>query len=136
MKRRSPSPRALRVAEEIQREIALRLASEVKDPRLSGITVTQVLVNADLSVATLRYVGPGGLAQEAEYQRGFASVAGLLRRAIAERLTLFKAPVLRFEYDREFEEGVRLSALIDQARADDRRLLGEAGETPRDKASE
>ncbi len=117
------SQRALRVGDQIQREVAQLLATTVKDPRLTGVTVTGVDVSADLSVAVVRYVAHGGLEREADTARGFASVAGFLRHAVAERLTLFKAPVLRFEYDRVFEEGSRLSALIDDARASDRQIV-------------
>lgn len=127
------SPRALRVSEQIQRELAQMLAIEVKDPRLHGVTVTEVEVTPDLGVARVRYVTHAGLAGHAEADAGFASVQGFLRRGIAERLSIYKAPQLRFEYDATFEEGVRLSALIDQARADDARVLTVApGESPTD----
>lgn len=123
----SHSQRALRVGDQIQREIAQLLTSTVKDPRLAGVTITGVEVSGDLSMAVVRYVAQGGLAREAEVARGFVSVSGLLRRAVAERLTIVKAPALRFEYDRVFEEGARLSALIDEARAADRQIIRDDG---------
>ncbi len=121
--KRAQQQRALRVGDQIQREIASLLATQVKDPRLQGVTITSVEVTADLSVARVRYVAHGGLEQEAQTQAGWASVVGYLRHAIAEALTIYKAPQLRFEYDRVFEEGARLSHLIDAARADDQRLI-------------
>lgn len=117
------SPRALRVSEQIQRELAQMLTLEVKDPRLKGVTVTQVEVTSDLSHAMVRYVCHAGYAGQTAADAGFRSVNGFLRHGIAERLSIFKAPQLRFEYDKTFEEGTRLSALIDQARADDARVL-------------
>ena len=48
---------------------------------------------------------------------------GFLRHGIAARLTIFKAPLLHFEYDKTFEEGMRISALIDSAREDDARVV-------------
>ena len=117
------SPRALRISEQIQRELAQMLALEVKDPRVKGVTITQVEVTADLSHAMVRYVCPTGYAGQADADAGFRSVNGFLRHGIAERLSIFKAPQLRFEYDKTFEEGTRLSALIDQARADDARVV-------------
>ena len=122
------SQRAVRVGDQIQREIAQLLTTSVKDPRLAGVTVTGVEMTPDLSIATVRYVCHGGLANEAETLRGFASVGGFLRRAIAERLDIFKAPTLRFAYDRAFEEGARLSALIETARAEDQRILGRSSD--------
>ena len=117
------SPRALRISEQIQRELAQMLALEVKDPRVKGVTITQVEVTADLSHAMVRYDCHAGYAGQADADAGFRSVNGFLRHGIAERLSIFKAPQLRFEYDKTFEEGTRLSALIDQARADDARVI-------------
>jgi ribosome-binding factor A len=117
------SQRALRISEQIQRELAQMLALEVKDPRVKGVTITQVEVTADLSHAKVLYVHPRGFEGEKEADLGFKSVNGFLRHGIAERLSIFKAPALRFEYDRTFEEGTRLSALIDAARSDDRRVI-------------
>lgn len=116
-------PRALRISEQVQRELAKMLATEVKDPRVKGVTITQVEVTSDLSHAMVRYVHHDGYAGQAEADLGFKSVNGFLRHCIAERLSIFKAPQLRFEYDKTFEEGTRLSALIDIARADDARVV-------------
>ena len=116
-------PRALRISEQVQRELAKMLATEVKDPRVKGVTITQVEVTSDLSHAMVRYVHHAGYAGQAEADLGFKSVNGFLRHGIAERLSIFKAPQLRFEYDKTFEEGTRLSALIDIARADDARVV-------------
>lgn len=117
------SPRALRVSEQVQRELARMLTFEVKDPRVKGVTITQCEVTSDLSHALIRYVHHDGYAGQAEADAGFRSVNGFLRHGIAERLSIFKAPALRFEYDKTFEEGTRLSALIDSARLDDQRVV-------------
>ena len=117
------SQRALRVSEQVQRELAQMIATEVRDPRVKGITVTQVEVTSDLSHALVRYVHPQGYAGQVDADAGFKSVNGFLRHGIAARLTIFKAPLLHFEYDKTFEEGMRLSALIDSAREDDARVV-------------
>lgn len=117
------SPRALRVSEQVQRELAQMLTFEVKDPRVKGVTITQCEVTSDLSHALVRYVHHDGFAGQAEADAGFKSVNGFLRHGIASRLSIFKAPALRFEYDKTFEEGTRLSALIDSARLDDQRVV-------------
>ena len=117
------SQRALRVSEQVQRELAQMIATEVRDPRVKGVTVTQVEVTSDLSHALVRYVHPLGYAGQVDADAGFKSVNGFLRHGIAARLTIFKAPLLHFEYDKTFEEGMRLSALIDSARADDARVV-------------
>jgi ribosome-binding factor A len=117
------TPRALKISEQVQRELAQMLALEVRDPRVRGVTITQVEVTSDLSHAKVLYVHPRGFEGEKDADAGFFSVNGFLRHGIAERLSIFKAPQLRFAYDRTFEEGTRLSALIDAARSDDRRVI-------------
>ena len=117
------SQRALRVSEQVQRELAQMISTEVRDPRVKGVTVTQVEVSSDLSHALVRYVHPQGYAGQADADAGFKSVNGFLRHGIAARLTIFKAPLLHFEYDKTFEEGMRLSALIDSAREEDARVV-------------
>ncbi len=117
------SPRALRVSEQVQRELAQMLSIEVRDPRVKGVTITQCEVTSDLSHALVRYVHPLGYAGQEDADAGFKSVNGFLRHGIAERLSIFKAPALRFEYDKTFEEGTRLTALIDSARLDDLRVV-------------
>ena len=113
------SQRALRVSEQVQRELAQMIATDVRDPRVKGVTITQVEVTSDLSHALVRYVHPQGYAGQVDADAGFKSVNGFLRHGIAARLTIFKAPLLHFEYDKTVEEGMRLSALIDSAREDD-----------------
>lgn len=117
------SPRALRVSEQVQRELAQMLSVDVRDPRVKGVTITQVEVTSDLSHAMVRYVHPEGYAGQVAADAGFKSVNGFLRHGIAKRLSIFKAPNLRFEYDKSFETGMRLTALIDTARADDARVI-------------
>jgi ribosome-binding factor A len=121
------SQRALRVSEQVQRELAQMIATEVRDPRVKGVTVTQVEVTSDLSHALVRYVHPKGYSGQVDADAGFKSVNGFLRHGIAARLTIFKAPLLHFEYDKTFEEGMRLSALIDLAREDDVRVVAPDG---------
>jgi ribosome-binding factor A len=117
------SQRALRVSEQVQRELAQMISLEVRDPRVKGVTITSVEVTSDLSHAKARYVHPNGFAGQKDADAGFKSVNGFLRHGIAERLSIFKAPQLHFEYDKTFEEGTRLSALIDSVRADDARVV-------------
>lgn len=120
------SQRALRVSEQVQRELAQMVATEVRDPRVQGVTITSVEVTSDLSHAKIFYVHPKGFDGQKDADAGFKSVSGFLRHGIASKLTIFKAPQLHFEYDSTFENGTRLSALIDSARVADYKLIPSA----------
>lgn len=112
-----------RVEEAIKREISELLRDEVKDRRIGGmISLTAVKVTKDLGIAKVFYSllvqEPG---QEDQVQEGLTSAAGYLRGEIARRLNLRKAPQIRFIPDHTIEEAVKVSALINQALAQDKK---------------
>jgi ribosome-binding factor A len=124
MSNRKTSPRALRVADEIQRELAELLRLEVKDPRVGMVTVTHVEVTSDMAHAKVFVTNLGGKEHAAESVAALARTSGFLRSALAKRLTLYTVPQLSFVYDDSIESGLQLSQLIDQAVASDRRNEG------------
>ena len=115
------NPRAQRVAEQIQRELMDLLRFEVKDPRVGMVTVTAVEVTADLSHATIMFTHLGGGAHADDVLSGLEHAAGHLRTGLAHRLRLYSVPQLHFKYDDSIETGRRLSNLIDEAVAADRK---------------
>ncbi|HTW73288.1 MAG TPA: 30S ribosome-binding factor RbfA [Steroidobacteraceae bacterium] len=124
--------RPQRIAAQLQRSLAQLLQRGVKDPRVGNVTVTAVLLAADLSVATVYVVPFGGPAAAgaaaAGMLEGLRSAAGFLRGELARELRLRHAPRLSFELDRQLEQAHRLTELIDQAVAGDADRAG--GSTP------
>ena len=119
--KRPPSPRAHRVGDQIQRELADLLANEVKDPRVGPVTVTGVDVSSDLSHATVRFTHFAGKEKAAAAENALARTAGFLRSELGHRLNLYSVPQLRFAYDDTIESGMRMSRLIDEAIAADKK---------------
>ena len=116
------SQRAQRVADQIQRELGDLLVNEVKDPRVGRVTVTKVDVSADLSHATVHFSHLAGKEHAAEAVAALLRTAGFLRSALSHRLDLYSVPQLHFAYDDSIESGIRLSQLIDDAVAADKKL--------------
>ncbi|MEW6648436.1 MAG: 30S ribosome-binding factor RbfA [Pseudomonadota bacterium] len=114
------STRSRRVGEQMQRELALLIQRELKDPRLGMITVSGVEVTRDFAHAkvfvTVLSDDPAQVAQSLE---GLRHAAGFLRRELGRRMQLRTIPELHFAHDTSVERGTRLSALIDQAVAAD-----------------
>lgn len=106
-----------RVAEQIQRELAELLQFEVKDPRISRVTVTEVEVTNDLAHAKVYYSATGNLS---ELEAGLKQAAGFLRSQLARRMLMRTVPQLHFIYDSSIERGFTLSRLIDEAVASDK----------------
>ena len=107
--------RSLRVADQIQRELAEILRTELKDPRVAMITLTGVEVTADYSHAKVFYTLMGNAEQRAETEAGLKQAGGFLRSQIARRIKLHSIPQLHFVYDESVERGFALSRLIDEA---------------------
>jgi len=112
------SPRARRVADQIQRELAEILREELKDPRVRMVTVTGVDVSGDLAHAKIYFTSLVGEPERQEIAAGLARASGFLRTALGRRLRIHSIPELHFIHDSSVEEGVRLSRLIDQAVAE------------------
>lgn len=111
--------RAHRVAEQIQQDLADLLRTEVKDPRIGMVTVTQVEVSADVSHAKVYFTALTGREHGDAAVAALTRTAGFLRSQLSRRLKLFTVPQLHFIYDDSIESGMRVSRLIDKAIAED-----------------
>ena len=119
VKKHSPRPR--RIGDQIQRELAELLRQQVKDPRIGMVTVTAVDVSPDLSHAKIFVTHLGGTEHAQAVVAALQHTAGYLRTELSHRLKLYSVPELRFYYDDSIESGLRLSQLIDDAVAEDRK---------------
>lgn len=110
--------RTLRVASQLQRVLNDLLHSDVKDPRLRGVSVTEVRVSGDIGVAR---VFINTLDPDADPQPVFTSLeraSGYLRWRVAGLLSMRHTPELRFCLDEGAKLGLELTHLIDAATGD------------------
>jgi ribosome-binding factor A len=114
-------PRSRRIGEQIQRELAEIIRLELKDPRVGMITLTDVEVTPDCEHAKVFFTRLGDVADNLAVTHALEHAAGFLRTELAHCMRLRVVPQLQFVYDESVERGVRLSNLIDQAVAADRR---------------
>jgi ribosome-binding factor A len=108
------SQRQLRVGELIRHELADLLArGEVHDPVIEGhmITVPEVLVSADLRLATI-YVMPLGGRDAKDVIDALERNSRYVRGEIARRVNLKFAPEIRFRIDERFDEAERIEKLL------------------------
>ena len=109
--------RTLRVADQIQRELAELIRLDVKDPRVGMVTLTGVEVTRDYAHAKVFFTMLGNEAQIASSQHGLDRASGFLRGEIGRRIKLHTIPELHFVFDDSVANGARLSQLIDSALA-------------------
>lgn len=112
-------PRSRRVEEAIQRILSEALGGRVRDPRLSGVTVTHVSVSRDLSIARVYFALLSGEAPGPEVAAALRAAAGYLRTLVAAELRLRQVPELRFQADEALARARSLEALIEGAIAAD-----------------
>ncbi|NQY63911.1 MAG: 30S ribosome-binding factor RbfA [Alteromonadaceae bacterium] len=126
-----------RVGQQIQKEIAVILMREIKDPRLSFTTVSSVEVTRDLAYAKIFVTFFTN--EQTEIDSSVAvlnDAAGFIRTLLAKRLRARIMPNLRFIYDQSMSEGVRMSALVDSAVASDKHFGDEANDEVSDEPSD
>ena len=107
--------RASRVAEVIQREVAVIIQSEMKDPRVADVTVTYTKMSRDMSTARVHFIRPGNEDDIRDTLRVLNKASGFIRHELAERIDLRYIPNLRFFYDASVERGRHVTELIDEA---------------------
>jgi len=110
-----------RVAQEIQRELAVLLQREVKDPRVTMATVSAVKVSKDLLNANVfvTFMGQDTPQQIDQAILALNKMAGFLRSMLAQRIRMRVLPRLQFKFDESLVLGRRMSSLIDLAVASD-----------------
>jgi ribosome-binding factor A len=113
--------RSRRVGEQMQRELALLLQREVRDPRLSQVTISAVKVSRDMSQATVYFTVLGKKEEIPSIQQALEKASGFLRHALGEQVVMRSLPHLKFIYDDSISRGSELSSLIDEAIAADRK---------------
>ena len=114
--------RELRVADFLRDELAQIISQEMRDPRVTLVTLREVRVSRDLAYADV-YVSSVRTEDEETRRTLIAALngaAGYLRTAIARRSTMRTTPRLRFHYDELAARGAALDALIDRAVRSDR----------------
>jgi ribosome-binding factor A len=98
--------------------LAELLRFEVKDPRLTDVTVSQIRLSADRSIARVYFSVLGGNEREREAADGFEAASAFMRRQLGSKMHLRVVPTLHFERDTSFEYGDRMERLFDRMAAD------------------
>ncbi len=107
--------RTSRIADQMQRDLAQVIRTEIKDPRVGLVTIQSIDVSPDYAHAKV-FITQLGDAKTAEAcTDALNHAAGFLRHHLAERLGIRIIPALRFVYDESIERGIHISQLIDSA---------------------
>jgi ribosome-binding factor A len=105
--------RVRRVAEQIKKDIGQIIASQIKDPRVAGITsVTEVQLTRDLRYASVYVSIFGTDLEKEETLQTLIRAAGYIRGEIGRRIRLRYVPEINFFLDNSIEYGVHIDNVI------------------------
>lgn len=118
--------RARRLAKRISEIVASAIEYEIKDPRLTGVTITDAKMTGDLHDATLYYTVMGkSLNDDPDYDGAAAALTkatGVLRTRVGAALGVRFTPTLAFQRDTVPDAAHRMEELLARARAADENL--------------
>lgn len=92
---------------------------EISDPRLSGVTITDVKVDRELAFASIYVSALEGSDRSKEILQGFESASSYIRRLLASRIELRSFPRLRFFWDPTPERADRIEQILATIRDDE-----------------
>lgn len=112
---RKNSIKNTRINQEVQKELSVLIARELKDPRIHPMTsIVNVEVAPDLKAAKVFVSVLGDEEAQKNTLKGLKSAAPFLRGQLARTINLRNTPELTFIIDQSIEYGVAMSKLIDE----------------------
>lgn len=118
---RKNSIKNIRINQEVQKELSVLIARELKDPRINPFTsVVMAEVAPDLKTAKIYISVLGGEEDRKNTLKGLQSAASFLRGQLAKNLNLRNTPELIFIADQSIEYGVNMTKRIDEVTLYDR----------------
>ena len=122
-----------KVAELVREEIVQIVGYELEDPRVAGVTVTDVRMSENLREARVYVTVEGGDGEAAQAMRALNKAALYVRRQLASALSLRHAPQIFFVRDTVEERASRVDQLLGEIARESpdpgEPAAGERGET-------
>jgi len=106
------SKRAVRVGDQLLREVADLLARRVKDPRVKGTTLTGIHLSNDLRHAKIFFSLIGDEEAVRNAQEGLESAKGFIKREVSLGMELRYTPEIVFRHDPSLREGAHMERVL------------------------
>lgn len=109
--------RSERVGELLTEVIADVLREDIRDPRVTAVTITAAKVTRDLRQARIYFtILDGASGNKDAVLAGLKSALGFIRARIGKQLKLRFVPAIEFFYDESVDEAERIEKLLRQVR--------------------
>jgi ribosome-binding factor A len=112
------SRRVLKAAEAIREVVSMAILTDLRDPRVQGVTVTFVEVSPDMRQAKVHVSIMGDDAAQKLCLRGLQSSAGYLQQKLSKRMDTRYTPVIRFEIDMGVKKSIAIAKMLGEVLPD------------------
>ncbi|HEY3008313.1 MAG TPA: 30S ribosome-binding factor RbfA [Micromonosporaceae bacterium] len=120
--------RVRRHAERVRELVASVVRTQIKDPRLGMITITDARITADLRDATVFYTVFGDAAAQSGTAAALESAKGLVRSTVGKALGLRHSPTITFVLDDVQDHAKHIDDLLAAARTADAEVQRKAAQ--------
>ena len=114
-----------RAEESIRQIVAELLMRKVNDPRVSGVSIINVELSKDYSVAKILYNIVGGAGDSEEVRAGLESCRHFVRGQLRNSIRLRVIPELVFIYDVSLDRAMAIEDILQQIHEEDAPSNGE-----------
>ena len=106
------SRRVLKVASAIREVVSMAILTDLKDPRISDVTVTFVEVSGDLRQAKVHVSVMGDEAKQRLSLHGLRASAGYLQSKVNNRVEMRYTPRLEFVLDQGIKNSLEVARIL------------------------
>ena len=108
------SRRTLKAASAIREVVSSAILTEIRDPRVDGVTVTFVEVSGDMRNAKVHVSIMGDEKKQELCLHGLRSSCGFLQKRIGNRIETRYTPRIEFVLDKGIKNSFRVAAILDE----------------------
>jgi ribosome-binding factor A len=106
------SRRVLKAAEAVREVVSMAILTDLRDPRIQGVTVTHVEVSPDMRLAKVYVSIMGSETTQKLCLKGLQSSAGFLQQKISKRIDTRYTPVIKFELDLGVKKSIAVAKAL------------------------
>lgn len=108
------SRRVLKAAQAIREVVSMAIITDLKDPRISDVTVTMVEVSPDLRSAKVNVSVMGEETKQNLCLRGLQNSAGYLQQKVGKRIDTRYTPRIEFVLDKGIKHSMIVTKILDE----------------------
>ena len=108
------SRRVLKAAQAIREVVSTAIITDLRDPRIENVTVTQVEVSGDIRHARIHVSIMGSETNSQQVLKGLNNASGFLQRKVANRIDTRYTPKLQFVQDEVRKHSLEVTKILDE----------------------